>query len=197
MRIDGGGDEDKALVERVLGGEPGAFTVLYNRYLPVLSRRLHRVMGVKADLEDVVQTTFARAYERLPSYDTGRSFGAWLWGIAYNVTGDYLRARRRRAWLRMGTREEIELRPDESRATADAAVLERELAALLYRAMEYLSPEKRIAFALHEIEGLNFSEIGALTNASPQTTRARVLSAQAQVKKRLGRLARPHGRRDE
>jgi RNA polymerase sigma factor (sigma-70 family) len=52
--------------------------------------------------------------------------------------------------------------------------------------MEHLPPRQRIAFALHDMEGLGITEIAEIVGASPQTVWARVRSARKRLRKRFG-----------
>lgn len=70
-------------------------------------------------------------------------------------------------------------------ASSEVLAVRRELADLLYQAMDRLSPDKRIAYAMHEFEDMGVSEIARIVGASPQTVWARVESARKQIQKRL------------
>jgi RNA polymerase sigma-70 factor (ECF subfamily) len=175
---------DQALVARVLDGDDSAFAELYHRHQPVLSRRVYRVLGHLPDVEDVLQVTFVEAYRSLPRYQPDRPFAPWLSGIAFRQVASHLRRARRRAWLRFG--EEAD--PiDRSVVSSEERAIQRQLLALLYQALDSLPAKKRIAFSLHALEGLGFTEIGEMVGASPQTVRARVLSARKKILERFQR----------
>ena len=187
----GSADCDGALIERVLGGDDKAFTMLFRRHQPTLSRRLKRVLMDPAAVEDVVQMTFVHAHRRLGDFDRNRPFAPWLGGIAFRITANHLRSERRRRGLRLGGDATIATTAA-SGTHAETHAHARQLAALLHEALVDVGSDKRIAFCLHEIEGLGFTEIGELVGASPQTVRARVVAARKQVRKRVGKLARKH-----
>jgi RNA polymerase sigma-70 factor, ECF subfamily len=170
-------DSDATLVERVRHGDEAAFAVLYARYQPVVARRLRRVLGAGPDVEDVVQMTFVTAHRTLARYERERPFGPWLHGIAFRVTANLLRSRRRRAWLSWGARDDG---PDRG-PTTEENVATKQLLGHLYAALDQLPAEKRIAFVMHELEGLGLTEIGELCGESPQTIRARVASAREAI----------------
>lgn len=183
---------DASIVVRVLAGDRTAFNVLYTRHQALIARRLRRVLGNPADVEEAVQTTFLHAYRRLRDFDRARSFPAWLQGIAFRTAANQLRARQRRRWLVLDPGPRIAADAAPGQVSAESSAFSNELAALLYEILESVPPKNRIAFTLHELEGLGFTEIGKLVGASPQTVRARVLAARQSVQKHAAKLAGDH-----
>jgi RNA polymerase sigma-70 factor (ECF subfamily) len=166
---------DQALIERILAGDEGAFTELYHRHQPVLSRRLHRVLGRVEEVEDVVQVTFVELHRSLGRYRPELPFGPWLYGIGFRQAQNHLRRAKRRSWLSFQPLDKL---PDvDLGASLEDQAERRELIVLLYQAMDKLPAKKRIAFSLHVLDGMGFTEIGELIKESPQTVRARVMSA--------------------
>lgn len=186
-----GGVSDQALVARALAGDEQGFAVLYERYAPKMLVRLRRILGRSDEAEDVLQMLFLQVHRKLASYDPARPFGAWLHGFAFNIATRHLRAQRRRWWLGLGRdRAFDDAAPKSAPHTPEHEAMDQQLARRLYDAMQHLAPVKRIAFTLHEVEGLGLTEIGELTGASPQTVRARVLSARRDIQARLGATSR-------
>lgn len=178
---------DEVLVARTLAGEERAFRELYLRHHAVITRRLRRLLGPGHDYEDVLQVTFVEAHRSLVRFDPGRPFIAWLHGIAFRQAANHLRSARRTRWLRFWGPNEPEPRADGE--GLEDQTIRRQLLVRLYQAMDELPAKKRIAFSLHALDGLGFSEIGELLGESPQTIRARVLSARELVLKHLRRAA--------
>ena len=52
-----------------------------------------------ADVEDVLQATFLQVHRSLHKQKPDRSFKAWVYRIAFNVTGTHLRSKRRKKWI--------------------------------------------------------------------------------------------------
>jgi RNA polymerase sigma-70 factor (ECF subfamily) len=175
------------LVERWSKGDQRAFREVYQRYAPVLARRLRRILWRESEVEDLLQMTFLEAHRSLDRFRRDAPLGAWLHGIATNVVGRHLRATRRKSWL-LSSEEAVQRQPEEQAPSPEQSTERRQRAEILYRAMDELPDKKRIAFALHEIEGLGLSEIAAMTRSSPQTIWARVESAREFLTRRLGRL---------
>lgn len=182
---------DQALIAELLEGsataKERAFARLYDRHYPAVARLLRRVLRRTEDVEDVLQVTFVEVYRGVQKYDPTREFLPWVQGIAMRQAANHLRRARRWAWFRM-TPEELPL-PDAGALSSEEQVIQRQLLSMLYRAMEKLPPKKRIAFSLYAFEGMGFTEIGQLVDASPQTIRARVLSAKEIILKSMDRAS--------
>lgn len=185
-------DSDQDLVARVLAGDRQAFAALYSRHQAVIARRLRRVLRHLHDVEDVLQVTFVEAYKCLDRYEPDRPFVLWVQGIAFRQAANHLRRSRRWWWLRLA-REDEDLDVASNEASSEEQAIERELLAYLYRSINKLPAKKRVAFTLHVLEGLGFTEIGDIVDESPQTIRARVHSARDAILKDFARAENLEG----
>ena len=88
---------DQALVERAQRGEKQAFDLLVTKYQRKLGRLLARYIRDPAEVEDVAQEAFIKAYRALPSFRGDSAFYTWLYRIGINTAKNYLVAQGRRA----------------------------------------------------------------------------------------------------
>src|SRR6185369_4392936 len=88
---------DQALVERAQRGEKQAFELLVAKYQRKLGRLLSRFIRDPAEVEDVSQEAFIKAYRALPSFRGDSAFYTWLYRIGINTAKNYLVAQGRRA----------------------------------------------------------------------------------------------------
>ena len=88
---------DQALVERAQGGDQHAFDQLVSKYQRKLGRLLSRFIRDPAEVEDVSQEAFIKAYRALPSFRGDSAFYTWLYRIGINTAKNYLVAQGRRA----------------------------------------------------------------------------------------------------
>lgn len=179
-----GGDDDGALVRRVLGGDTAAFAGLVARYRDRLGRYATRMLGNEADAEEALQDTFVRAYRSLGRCSDPDRFGAWAFGILVNRcrTHGARRARRERTVL-----------PDEG-ALASAAVRDgaddhawREAIAW---ALARIPPAHREAFLLKHVEERSYEEMTELTGASVPALKMRVARAREALQRLLTEVDR-------
>lgn len=88
-------DTDHELIARVSAShDRDAFRELYRRYAPLITRYASKLLPMRtASVDDVVQETFVRMYERAAAYRPVGSFSGWLYRIAYNLSMDVHRTR--------------------------------------------------------------------------------------------------------
>src|SRR5687767_8622166 len=78
-----GAGDDRELAARLRRGDQGALEALYDRYAGVVLALLVRIVGSRAEAEDLLQEVFLQAWRRAPEYDPHRgSFSCWLFTIA-------------------------------------------------------------------------------------------------------------------
>lgn len=130
--------------------------------------------------------TFVEAHRNLGRFRLDGVFIAWLQGIAFRLAHNHLRKARRWRWFVL---DDAKVEPAvDTAASLEASTIRRQLLSILYAAMDELPAEKRIAFGLYAFEGLGYTEIGEMVGASPQTVRARILSARETVLRRFRRV---------
>ncbi len=88
---------DQQLVERAQRGDKRAFELLVLKYQRKLARLLSRFVRDPAEVEDVTQEAFIKAYRALPSFRGDSAFYTWLYRIGINTAKNYLVALGRRA----------------------------------------------------------------------------------------------------
>lgn len=170
---------DAALVRRVLDGDAAAFATLVDRHAAACLRYATRMLGARADAEDVTQETFWRAHRALPQYEERQQFRAWLFMILANRCRTALRRRaRRQRVVAIG----LDGAPDPGVAPATAGA---ELRDDLARAIGALDPLLREAFVLHHVEQLGYGEMVAITGAGTSALKMRVKRACEQLRARL------------
>jgi RNA polymerase sigma-70 factor (ECF subfamily) len=170
------GDTD--LIARAAGGDERAMASLYDRYGHVLHAVAYRIVGQRADAEEVVLDTFAQAWREATRFEAARgSVAGWLTTIARSRALDLVRARSRRERITATAAAE---RPDSSpamgawRADPSSGVDHAERRKQVQLALEALSPPQRRAIELAYFEGLSQSEIAELLEEPLGTIKTRV-----------------------
>jgi RNA polymerase sigma-70 factor, ECF subfamily len=170
---------DAELMARWQDGDAAAFEALVRRWQQPLARFLYRLAGRAGSVHDLCQEVFLRLYHAPGSYRESGHFPAWLYRIALNVARDAARRRPAPPPLESGSE------PADPSAPAEAVCQQRELAALVSRAVAELPEPLRLVLALHHDEGLNFEEISRLTGTPASTLKSRFAAALRRLRQRL------------
>ncbi|MGD9788473.1 MAG: RNA polymerase sigma factor RpoE, partial [Sulfuricellaceae bacterium] len=169
---------DQLLVERVQRGDKQAFELLVSKYQRKLARLLSRFIRDPAEVEDVTQEAFIKAYRALPSFRGDSAFYTWLYRIGINTAKNYLVAMGRRA----PTTTEFDSEEAENFEggellhdinTPESALMTKEIAHTVNEAMEALPEELKTAIMLREIEGMSYEDIANIMNCPIGTVRSR------------------------
>src|SRR3954463_10698957 len=91
--------DDRAVVDAVLAGDRQAFRVLVEREGPAVVGSCARILGDRAEAEDIAQEAFVIAYRSLSTWRGEGAFGAWLSRIAMRLAVRRVAQRRQVTWL--------------------------------------------------------------------------------------------------
>jgi len=181
---------DQALVERAQGGDKQAFDQLVSKYQRKLGRLLSRFIRDPAEVEDVSQEAFIKAYRALPSFRGDSAFYTWLYRIGINTAKNYLVAQGRRA----PTSTEFDSEEAETFESAvqlrdinttESLLLSKQIGETVNGAIDALPDELRTAIVLREIEGLSYDEIAGMMDCPIGTVRSRIFRAREAVAQKL------------
>lgn len=181
---------DQQLVERAQRGDKQAFGLLVSKYQRKLGRLLSRLIRDPAEVEDVTQEAFIKAYRALPSFRGDSAFYTWLYRIGINTAKNHLVSQGRRAPTTTEfDSEEAETfeEGDQLRDinTPDRLLLSKQIGETVNAAMESLPEELRTAITLREIEGLSYEEIAAMMDCPIGTVRSRIFRAREAIAEKL------------
>ena len=181
---------DQQLVERAQRGDKRAFEMLVAKYQRKLGRLLSRFIRDSAEVEDVAQEAFIKAYRALPSFRGDSAFYTWLYRIGINTAKNYLVAMGRRAPTTTEfDSEEAESFEDGDQLrdvnTPEAELMTKEIANTVNETLQELPEELRMAITLREIEGLSYEDIATIMNCPIGTVRSRIFRARETIAERL------------
>ena len=181
---------DQQLVERAKRGDKHAFELLVAKYQRKLARLLSRFIRDPAEVEDVTQEAFIKAYRALPSFRGDSAFYTWLYRIGINTAKNYLVAMGRRAPTSTEFNnddaesfEEAERLRDFN--TPENELMSKQVAATVNQTMAQLPEELKTAITLREIEGLSYEDIANIMNCPIGTVRSRIFRAREAIAEQL------------
>jgi RNA polymerase sigma-70 factor (ECF subfamily) len=188
-------DEDYDLVIQCRQGDPHAFEELVRKYQQIVLNLVYHYMGHRNDVEDIAQKIFIKIYLSLPKFDDRRPFFPWLYRIAVNQCYDELRRIRRR---RVRTFSELSLeeagRVEKLISQSDVSPVSdedrQEMRALLYRLLDRLPDQQRLAIVLRDLETISYKKMAEILKCSEQAARLKVFRARVRLKSLMEKALR-------
>jgi RNA polymerase sigma-70 factor (ECF subfamily) len=183
-------DIDQQLVERAQRGDKQAFGLLVAKYQRKLMRLLSRLIRDSAEVEDVAQESFIKAYRALPSFRGDSAFYTWLYRIGINTAKNFLVSQGRRAPTTTEFDSEEAETFEEGDQLRDINTPERmlqskQIGETVEAAMEALPEELRTAIVLRELEGLSYEEIAGIMDCPIGTVRSLIFRAREAIAERI------------
>lgn len=180
---------DQQLVERVQQGDKNAFNLLVLKYQSKVISLISRYVRNQADVADVAQEAFIKAYRALPNFRGESAFYTWLYRIAVNTAKNYLVSQGRRAPANDVDVEDAEYY-DGSDALREFASPERlmlsdEIKKVIFDTLETLPEELRMAISLRELDGMSYEDISIVMECPVGTVRSRIFRAREAIDKKL------------
>jgi|SRR5713101_3055486 len=181
---------DQHLVERAQHGDKHAFELLVAKYQRKLGRLLSRFIRDAAEIEDVTQEAFIKAYRALPSFRGDSAFYTWLYRIGINTAKNYLVAMGRRAptttEFDIGDAENFENGEQlKDMNTPENELMSKQVAKTVNQTLQELPDELRTAITLREIEGLSYEDIATIMGCPIGTVRSRIFRAREAIAEKL------------
>jgi RNA polymerase sigma-70 factor (ECF subfamily) len=162
------------IINAVCGGEINQYADLVERYHIGLTIYCERLLKDRDDAEDIVQKSFIKAYEKLPSFDPEKArFSTWLYKIAYNEAIDYLRKTKR-----IKSVNDIETIEPTIPDVAQEELIREVRSAVL----ALVPPEHRRAIEAYYWEGKSYQAIADEMNVPINTVKSWLRRAKLQLK---------------
>jgi RNA polymerase sigma factor, sigma-70 family len=186
-------DQEQVLINRCLAGDAEAFRPLVQRYQRVTFSVALRMLGSRADAEDVAQQAFADAHAALDRFHNDgrkRAFYTWLLRIAINRAKDVLKSKKWSEEPLLADAEGGEAMFAHDPGSPEAHAGQAEDRRRLQAALLTLPPKYREVLVLKDVEGLAYEEIRPILRLSIPALKIRVLRARARMQAALEEVHR-------
>jgi RNA polymerase sigma-70 factor (ECF subfamily) len=172
---------DLGVLRKAQRGDERAFTIIVRTYEQPVYNYILRLTGDRSLAEDLTQEVFLRVFQGLPGFSLRSRFTTWLFQVAKNRVLDELRAldRRPRSVVAIEDAPHLEVvdAPAERSETIDA----------VWRAVEALNPDLKMALLLRDVVGLSYTEIAETLEITLATVKWRIYKAREEVQLALQR----------
>ena len=172
---------DVGVLRKAQRGDERAFSIILRTYEQPVFNYVLRLTGDRALAEDLTQEVFLRVFQGLPSFSLRSRFTTWLFQVTKNRVLDELRAieRRPRALVALDDIPPLEV--------VDAPVERAETINAVWRAVEALNPDLKMALLLRDVVGLSYAEIAETLEVTLATVKWRIYKAREEVQLALQR----------
>jgi RNA polymerase sigma-70 factor (ECF subfamily) len=183
---------DQVLVERVQKGDKNAFNLLVTKYQHKVANLVSRYVSNNSDVPDIVQESFIKAYRALPNFRGESAFYTWLYRIAVNCAKNHSVALGRKPPSNDVEVEDAEFYDGgdalRENASPEKVLLTEEIKTVIFKTIEQLPDDLRIAINFREIEGLSYEEIATIMDCPVGTVRSRIFRARDAIDKKISPL---------
>jgi RNA polymerase sigma-70 factor (ECF subfamily) len=171
--------DDAILVQAAQRGDVAAFEEIVRRHQAAVYRVGLRMLGSRADAEDVTQETFVRAWRGLGRFHAQNALSTWLYRIVTRRCLDTIAARR--------TTDQLEEASVDPTARDPAAVVEQQARMeAVVRAVSDLPADQRAALVLREFEGLSYAELSEVLDITIASVKGRLHRARLTILRTIG-----------
>jgi len=183
-------EKDHSLVQRVQRGDKVAFEMLFTKYQRRVSRLVSRFVRSDAEVEDIVQESFIKAYRALGSFRGDSAFYTWLYRIAVNTAKNYLVASSKRpiSLTQFEKNDDDDFEEDHfmsDAATPESELITKQIAETVNKTMNELPADLREAIMLREIEGMSYEDIADSMGCPIGTVRSRIFRAREAISQKI------------
>lgn len=173
---------DSWLVDKARDGDVAAYEALVRRHRDRIYRIALRMVGDRADAEDIAQEVVIQLWTGLAAYAGTSAFTTWLYRVVVNRCLDH---RRRKATSPTAPVPAAEESGHPVVPSADRQATDRMRLAATMRAIADLPEEQRSVIVLYQMEGLSYREVAAVLRVSESSVRGRLARARAALAHRL------------
>lgn len=179
--------EDENLINGLKSGDEKVFRAFVDAYHEKIFNVCMGFVNNSSDADDLAQEVFIEVYRSVAHFKGKASLSTWLYRIAVNKSLNYLNKRKRQHrfsfFLNSGNdNESLQNQVEESH---ESKLITIERNRLIYRLIDQLPDNQRIAFTLHKIEELSQNEVAEIMDISQPAIESLIHRAKANLQKKL------------
>jgi RNA polymerase sigma-70 factor (ECF subfamily) len=183
--------DESQLIKSIQNGDQQAFRWLVENYQKMVVNTCLGIVHNRDDAEDLAQDVFLEVFRSSGNFRGDSRISTWLYRIAINRSLNFVRNHKRRKFFqsleetftggRYRNSEISELHSDQ----ADGAIVAQQRAGILYKAIDQLPENQRVAFTLNKYEDLSYQEIAEVMEMSLSSVESLIHRAKKNLQKQL------------
>ena len=167
--------------------------MVYQEQVMKVAQIISKFVGNSADVSDVAQEAFIKAYKAINNFRGESSFYTWLYRIVVNAAKTYLESNSKRKNHIDVDSEEFQSIDSQgvltSRESPDKIIESQELQQVILSAMNELPEELRQAIMLREVDGMSYEDMADLLQIPIGTVRSRIFRARQFIEEKMSKFA--------
>jgi len=184
---------DSDVVRRILAGEKELYEILLRRNNQTLYRVVRSYLNEEKEIEDIMQNTYLKAFEKLYQFKHHSKFTTWLIRIGINEALTRLKEKGKYFTLYQSEDKSSKLNllefPDSKQLNPEKIIIRQEAKQMLEKAIDKLDLKYRAVYMLREIEELSISDISDCLKLSNTNVKVRLHRAKTKIKENLYELS--------
>jgi len=177
------------IIARILSGEKELYELLVRRHNQKLYRVVRSYLKDEAEIEDIMQNSYIKAFTKLFQFKLEASFSTWLIRIAINEALARLKEKRKRYHLN-GQSEALNKKtmfeiPDRKQLNPQEKMIHNEAKELLENAIDHLDAKYKVVYMMKEIEDMSVKEIAIALDLTLANVKIRLHRSKEMLKNKL------------
>ncbi len=187
-------DDDKLIIEEILGGATNSFRILVERYQRLVVHIVFRLIPNPADREEICQEIFIKVYQHLATFKFSSKLSTWIGRIAFNTTMNHLRKEKMTLFDDFSSSIDKEhdrctnLGPDNfqpGQIKPDTFSENEEKYRIVQERVADLPAPYRLIITLFHLDELSYQEIAAITALPEGTIKSHLFRGRRLLKEKL------------
>ena len=187
--------DESYLIEKLIQGDEKAFKSLFDLYKTKVYNTAAGFLTSESEAEDITQEVFIQVFRSIKHFKEKSQLSTWIYRITITKSLDQLRKKNTKKRFAFFTdifekndkeKKEIFVNYEHPGVETD----KKELSERLFKEIEKLPENQRIAFVLNKVEQLGYREISEIMDTSVPAVESLISRAKANLKKRLEKYYR-------
>ncbi|HUH74683.1 MAG TPA: RNA polymerase sigma factor [Chitinophagales bacterium] len=185
--------EDREIIQRIIGGEKELYEILVRRNNQKLYRVIRSYLKEEAEIEDIMQESYIKAYTKLYQFKQDAAFSTWLIRIGINESLARIKEKGKLIHLHETSYDEksnsiLEI-PDSKQLNPQSNMIRNEAKLLLESAIDSLDSKYRTVYMMKEVEDMSIKEISIALDITIPNVKVRLHRAKEMLKEKLYEVA--------